>query len=146
MILMLSETEVVTERPSRCTGSSSRYARIRPHARQTRWLGNLVTVRPSSLRTVRVPMVSRGSAGFPAARGGPRMRRRPFEEEEFTIEGDFMAQEIYVHRKPGQYTIEDDRYVQENIIEAVKSGVNNYIVKPFTAETLSQKINQIFNK
>jgi two-component system chemotaxis response regulator CheY len=35
---------------------------------------------------------------------------------------------------------------QENIIEAVKSGVNNYIVKPFTAETLSQKINQIFNK
>lgn len=35
---------------------------------------------------------------------------------------------------------------QENIIEAVKSGVNNYIVKPFTAETLSQKISQIFNK
>jgi len=35
---------------------------------------------------------------------------------------------------------------QENIIEAVKSGVSNYIVKPFTAETLSQKINQIFNK
>ena len=34
---------------------------------------------------------------------------------------------------------------QENIIEAVKSGVNNYIVKPFTAETLSQKINQIFS-
>jgi len=35
---------------------------------------------------------------------------------------------------------------QENIIEAVKSGVNNYIVKPFTADTLSQKIGQIFNK
>jgi two-component system, chemotaxis family, chemotaxis protein CheY len=35
---------------------------------------------------------------------------------------------------------------QENIIEAVKSGVNNYIVKPFTADTLSQKISQIFNK
>lgn len=35
---------------------------------------------------------------------------------------------------------------QENIIEAVKSGVSNYIVKPFTAETLGQKINQIFNK
>ncbi|MDT8272343.1 MAG: response regulator [Desulfomonilia bacterium] len=34
---------------------------------------------------------------------------------------------------------------QENIIEAVKSGVNNYIVKPFTAETLSQKINQLFS-
>ena len=35
---------------------------------------------------------------------------------------------------------------QENIIEAVKSGVSNYIVKPFTAETLGQKINQIFKK
>jgi len=35
---------------------------------------------------------------------------------------------------------------QENIIEAVKSGVSNYIVKPFTAETLGQKITQIFNK
>jgi two-component system chemotaxis response regulator CheY len=35
---------------------------------------------------------------------------------------------------------------QENIIEAVKSGVSNYIVKPFTAETLSQKINQVFSK
>jgi two-component system chemotaxis response regulator CheY len=35
---------------------------------------------------------------------------------------------------------------QENIIEAVKSGVSNYIVKPFTAETLGQKIGQIFNK
>jgi two-component system chemotaxis response regulator CheY len=35
---------------------------------------------------------------------------------------------------------------QENIIEAVKSGVNNYIVKPFTAETLGQKMNQVFNK
>lgn len=35
---------------------------------------------------------------------------------------------------------------QENIIEAVKSGVSNYIVKPFTAETLGQKINQIFTK
>ncbi len=35
---------------------------------------------------------------------------------------------------------------QENIIEAVKSGVSNYIVKPFTAETLGQKIDQVFNK
>jgi len=35
---------------------------------------------------------------------------------------------------------------QENIIEAVKAGVSNYIVKPFTAETLGEKIEQIFNK
>ncbi|HMK15562.1 MAG TPA: Gfo/Idh/MocA family oxidoreductase, partial [Methanomicrobiales archaeon] len=36
-----------------------------------------------------------------------KIRMCYIEEEEFTIEGDFMAQEIYVHRKPGQYTIED---------------------------------------
>ena len=48
-----------------------------------------------------------------------KIRMCYIEEEEFTIEGDFMTQEIYVHRKPGQYTLEDDRYVQENIIEKV---------------------------
>ena len=41
------------------------------------------------------------------------------EEEEFTIEGDFMNQEIYVYRKPGKYGIENERYTQENIIEKV---------------------------
>lgn len=33
---------------------------------------------------------------------------------------------------------------QENIIEAVQARVSNYIVKPFTAETLGQKIDKIF--
>jgi two-component system chemotaxis response regulator CheY len=33
---------------------------------------------------------------------------------------------------------------QENIIEAVQAKVNNYIVKPFTPETLGQKIDKIF--
>jgi len=35
---------------------------------------------------------------------------------------------------------------QENIIEAVQAKVSNYIVKPFTAETLGQKIDKIFDK
>lgn len=35
---------------------------------------------------------------------------------------------------------------QENIIEAVQAKVPNYIVKPFTAETLGQKIDKIFDK
>jgi two-component system chemotaxis response regulator CheY len=34
---------------------------------------------------------------------------------------------------------------QENIIEAVQAKVSNYIVKPFTPETLGQKIDKIFN-
>ncbi len=30
------------------------------------------------------------------------------------------------------------------IIQAIKAGVNNYIVKPFTAETLKEKLEKIF--
>ncbi len=41
------------------------------------------------------------------------------EEEEFTIEGNFMSQEVTIYRKPGQYQFEAERYVQENIIEKV---------------------------
>lgn len=33
---------------------------------------------------------------------------------------------------------------QENVIEAVQARVSNYIVKPFTAETMKQKIDKIF--
>lgn len=33
---------------------------------------------------------------------------------------------------------------REQIIEAAEAGVNGYIVKPFTAQTLQQKIEKIF--
>lgn len=33
---------------------------------------------------------------------------------------------------------------KENIVAAVKAGVNNYVVKPFTAETVSEKLNKVF--
>lgn len=33
---------------------------------------------------------------------------------------------------------------KENIIEAVKNGVSNYIVKPFTGATLQEKIAKVF--
>jgi len=33
---------------------------------------------------------------------------------------------------------------KENILEAIKLKVNNYIVKPFTPEVLMEKINKIF--
>jgi len=48
-----------------------------------------------------------------------KIRTVYIEEEDFTIEGDFMNQEIYVYRKPGKYDIENERYMQENIIEKV---------------------------
>jgi len=33
---------------------------------------------------------------------------------------------------------------KENIIEAVKSGVSNYVVKPFTAQALQEKLAKVF--
>jgi two-component system chemotaxis response regulator CheY len=36
--------------------------------------------------------------------------------------------------------------LKENVIEAVKAGVNNYIVKPFTPETLQEKMEAIFQE
>jgi two-component system chemotaxis response regulator CheY len=36
--------------------------------------------------------------------------------------------------------------LKENVIEAVKAGVNNYVVKPFTAEVIQEKIETIFKK
>lgn len=35
---------------------------------------------------------------------------------------------------------------KENVLEAIQSGVSNYIVKPFTAETLKEKIDKIFEQ
>ncbi|MFZ3115497.1 MAG: response regulator [Syntrophales bacterium] len=36
--------------------------------------------------------------------------------------------------------------LQDNVIAAVKAGVSNYIVKPFTSEVLSEKIANIIEK
>ncbi|HEX9430595.1 MAG TPA: response regulator, partial [Candidatus Bathyarchaeia archaeon] len=35
---------------------------------------------------------------------------------------------------------------KEDVLEAVKAGVNNFIVKPFTAETLEEKLNTVLEK
>ncbi|MGB0910173.1 MAG: chemotaxis response regulator CheY [Nitrospirales bacterium] len=35
---------------------------------------------------------------------------------------------------------------KENIIEAVQAGVSNYVVKPFTADALQEKLEKIFAK
>ncbi len=48
-----------------------------------------------------------------------KIRTIYIEDEEFTIEGDFMSQEIYAYRKPGLYALENGKYIQENIIEKV---------------------------
>lgn len=48
-----------------------------------------------------------------------KVRSIYIEEEDMTIEGDFMTQEIYVHRKPAAYGQINGLYRQENIIEKV---------------------------
>lgn len=35
---------------------------------------------------------------------------------------------------------------RENVMEAIDSGVTNYIVKPFTPQTLEKKLKQVFSK
>ncbi len=35
---------------------------------------------------------------------------------------------------------------KEEIVRAAQAGVNGYVVKPFTAETLKEKINKIFER
>ncbi len=35
---------------------------------------------------------------------------------------------------------------KNNVVEAVKAGVSNYVVKPFTAEQISDKLEMIFSK
>ena len=35
---------------------------------------------------------------------------------------------------------------KDDVLEAVQAGVSNYIVKPFTADTVKDKLRKIFNK
>ena len=34
---------------------------------------------------------------------------------------------------------------KQNVIEAIKAGVNNYVIKPFTPEVIQEKIAKIFS-
>ena len=35
---------------------------------------------------------------------------------------------------------------KDNILDAVKAGVSNYVVKPFTAETIEEKLKKVFGE
>ncbi len=35
---------------------------------------------------------------------------------------------------------------KDNVLQAVQAGVSNYIVKPFTADAVKEKLSQIFSK
>jgi two-component system chemotaxis response regulator CheY len=46
--------------------------------------------------------------------------------------------------KPTPFIMVTAEGQKENVIEAVKAGVSNYIVKPFTPETFSEKLEKVF--
>jgi predicted dehydrogenase len=48
-----------------------------------------------------------------------KFRTMYIEDERSTTEGDFMTQEVFIYRKPEKYAKENERYLQENIIEKV---------------------------
>jgi two-component system chemotaxis response regulator CheY len=48
--------------------------------------------------------------------------------------------------KPTPFLMVTAEALQDNVIAAVEAGVSNYIVKPFTAETLNDKIMKIIEK
>lgn len=48
-----------------------------------------------------------------------KIRSIYIEEEDYTVEGDFMNQEMYIYKKPAKYGMENEIYTQENIIEKV---------------------------
>jgi two-component system chemotaxis response regulator CheY len=35
---------------------------------------------------------------------------------------------------------------KDSVVQAVQAGVDNYVVKPFTADTIKEKLEQIFHK
>ena len=52
-------------------------------------------------------------------RSSKKIRSLYIEEEDLTIEGNYMSQEITVYRRPDAYESVNERYVQENVIEKV---------------------------
>jgi two-component system chemotaxis response regulator CheY len=49
------------------------------------------------------------------------------------------------HLKPTPFIMVTAESKTENVIAAKKAGVNNYIVKPFNAQTLKTKIDAVFS-
>lgn len=52
-------------------------------------------------------------------RSAKKTRSIYIEDEDFTVVGDYMSQEVYTYLNPDKYSIDHERYVQENIIEKV---------------------------
>lgn len=74
-----------------------------------------------------------------------KIRMIHIEQEDMTIQGDFMSQEIYIHRKPGQYKVDRERYVQENIVEKVQVAKQEPLRTELSSFLKSVKMNKPFS-
>lgn len=50
------------------------------------------------------------------------------------------------HLKDTPFVMVTAEAQKENILDAVKAGVSNYVVKPFTAETIGEKLRKVFDE
>jgi len=48
-----------------------------------------------------------------------KIRSIYIEMEEFTVDADYMSQEITIYSKPDRYNFDNERYTQENVVEKV---------------------------
>jgi predicted dehydrogenase len=82
--------------------------------------GQEYTVRSHGTDDIAAALISIGETPVylsASRKASKKVRSIYIEEENRTIEGDFMTQEIYVHRKPDAYGQTNGLYRQENIIE-----------------------------
>lgn len=58
-----------------------------------------------------------------ASRNACKKERSIYVEcDDYTIDGDFMRQEIYIYQRPEKYRMNDVKYAQENVIEKLTIG------------------------
>lgn len=63
-----------------------------------------------------------------------------------TMSGLEFVQHVRKNDKTTPILMVTTNATKEDVIEALKAGVNHYVVKPMTPETLHEKINQILSK
>jgi hypothetical protein len=80
---------------------------------------SLSSVGSSDLCTTLIRMGSVPVVLSASRKAAKKIRSIYIEEEDCTIEGNFMTQEITVYRRPGQFAVENQRYTQESVIETV---------------------------
>lgn len=52
-----------------------------------------------------------------------KVRSIYIENDQWTVEGNYMSQDVYVHRRPSKYEIVADRtYKQENVVDKIELG------------------------